>query len=290
MEKLTEKDGYLYGHWRAPVNEWSGASSSIHNDDTARKVGMRGGTIPGTVHLNLFPPMMLELFGQRWFEVGCISMFYTYATTDREEVRAVIQRPVKKDSKDIVLEARVETKKDKRVVSQGTVSIGNPDKPTYLHSLEFKDAPPEELRILAGLKKGFKLPAKDVLITREDAVKRLAHITDPLPWYSGDSPWGGPIINASAAYGALILVPNLPKEQEEGSVGFFGATEIKYINGPIKTDVPYKASGEIISVGTSSKTEFYWYDSLLEEKESGKQVAKMRKLIRKMKKSSPLYA
>ncbi|MBN1380669.1 MAG: hypothetical protein JXA41_03230 [Deltaproteobacteria bacterium] len=75
MEKLTEKDGYLYGHWRSPVNEWSDAPSSIHNDETAKKVGMRGGTIPGTVHLNLFPPLMLELFGRQWFEIGCISMF-----------------------------------------------------------------------------------------------------------------------------------------------------------------------------------------------------------------------
>lgn len=288
MEKFTEQDGYLYGHWRAPVNEWSGASSSIHNDETAKKVGMRGGTIPGTVHLNLFPPLLLEVFGQGWFETGCISMFYAFATTDREEVRAVIQKP-SGNSPDILLEARVESKTDHRLVAQGTVSMGNPAKPSYLHSLELKDAQPEELRILAGLKKGMKLPAKDVLVTREDAAKRLKSITDPLPWYSGDSPWGGPILSVSAAYGALILVPVLPKEQEEGSVGFFGATEIKYINGPIKPDVPYQASGEIVCVGASSKTEFYWYDSLLEEKKSKKPVAKMRKLIRKMKKSSPLW-
>ncbi|MBN1382480.1 MAG: hypothetical protein JXA41_12445 [Deltaproteobacteria bacterium] len=183
----------------------------------------------------------------------------------------------------------MEAKKDGRIVAQGTVALGNPAKPSYLHSLEFKDAPPSELRILAGLKKGLKLPPRDVLITHEDAAKHVENITDPLPWYTGDSPWGGPILNPSAAYGALILVPKLPKEQEDGSVGFFGATEVKYINGPIKTDVPYRAGGEIICVGTSSKTEFYWYDSLLEEKENGKPVAKMRKLIRKMKSSSPLY-
>ncbi|MBA3031275.1 MAG: hypothetical protein FP816_21010 [Desulfobacteraceae bacterium] len=289
MEKFTEKDGYLYGPWRSPVNEWAGASSSIHNDDTARKVGMRGGTIPGTVHLNLFPPLMLELFGPRWFESGCISMFYAYATTDREEVRAIVQMPAQ-NTPDTLLEARVEARTDNRLVAQGTISMGNPAQPSYLHSLELKDAPPEELRILAGLKKGMKLPSKEVLIPREDAAKRVENITDPLSWYTGDSPWGGPILSVSAAYGALILVPILPKEQEEGSVGFFGATEIKYIHGPIKTDVPYTANGEILCVGASSKTEFYWYDSMLEEKESGKPVAKMRKLIRKMKKSSPLWA
>ena len=285
---IVEKDGYLFGGWRAPVNEWSGASSSIHNDATARMVGMRGGTIPGTVHLNLFPPLLLKLFGQQWFEKGTFSMFYTFATTDREEVRAIVSMPPPA-SEDVLLEARVESKDGDHLVAKGTVSIGDPSEPSYCQSLELKDAPPDELRILAGLKKGMPLLARDVLITREDAKKRLTYITDPLDWYTGDSPWGGPILNPSAAYNAMILVPELPAEQEQGSVGFFGATEVKYINGPIKVDMPYTASGEIVCVGASAKTEFYWYDSLLTEKESGKEVAKMRKLIRKMKSASPLY-
>jgi hypothetical protein len=285
---MTKKDGYLYGGWRAPVNEWSNAPGSIHNDSTARSVGMRGGTIPGTVHLNLFPPLLLELFGEKWFENGSISMYYTYATTDREEVRAIVSLPPR-ESKNITLEARVEKKDGGQIVAKGTVSLGSPEKPSYLHSLDLVDSPPEELRILAGLKPGMALPSKDVLITPEDAAKRLKNITDPLDWYTGDSPWGGPILSTSAAYGAMILVPDLPAEQDKGSVGFFGATEIKYINGPIMIDVPYKARGEVICVGASAKTEFYWYDARLEEKESGKPVAGMRKLIRKMKSSSPLY-
>ena len=288
-DEFTEKDGFLYGHWRSPVNEWAGAQSSIHNDKTAQKVGMRGGTIPGTVHLNLFPPLMLAMFGTRWFENGCISMFYTYATTDREEVRAVVELPDAR-SGDPLLNVRVEARKDLRMVAQGTVSMDTPQKPSYLHSLELKDAPPEELRILAGLKKGDPLPGKEVVIAKEEAIKRMAHITDPLPWYFETSPWGGTILSPSAAYQALILVPKLPEAQEQGSVGLFGATEINYINGPIKTDVAYISSGEIVCVGASSKTEYYWYDSLLEEKKTGQPVAKMRKLIRKMKKSSPLYA
>jgi len=287
-DDIKTENGFLYGGWRAPVNEWSAAPGSIHNDETAQKVGMRGGTIPGTVHLNLFAPLVLKLFGPQWFEKGTISMYYTYATTDREEVRAILAVPPQGE-KDVLVEARVEAKDGGQAVAKGTVSMGYPRKPSYLHALDLVDANPDNLRIMAGLRPGMALPEKEVLITREDATRRVANITDPLDWYTGDSPWGGPILSISAAYQALILVPVLPSEQEEGAVGFFGATEFKYINGPIKTDVPYIAHGYVICVGASAKTEFYWYDSYLGEKETGKPVASMRKLIRKMKAGSPLY-
>ncbi|MHA1256793.1 MAG: hypothetical protein ACTSPS_14470 [Promethearchaeota archaeon] len=42
-------------------------------------------------------------------------------------------------------------------------------------------------------------------------------------------------------------------------------------------------------MGQSSKTEYYWQDSFLEEKETGKLVADMRHLVRFMKATSPLY-
>jgi len=285
---ITEKEGYLYGGWRAPVNEWSAAPGSIHNDATARKVGMRGGTIPGTIHLNLFPPLLLKVFGQQWFEKGTISMFYTYATTNREEVRAIISVPPQGE-KDVLLEARVEAKDGGQTVAQGTVSMGYPRKPSYLHTMDMVDANPDELRILEGLRPGMALPEKEVLIIAEEAARRAVNNTDPLDWYTGKSPWGESILSPGAAYQALILVPKLSPEQEKGSVGFFGATEIKYINGPIKVNVPYITHGHVICVGASAKTEFYWYDSYLDEKQSGKPVASMRKLIRKMKAGSPLY-
>ena len=40
-----------HGTWVQPINRWQEAENSIHNDAVAQSVGMRGGTIPGTVHL-----------------------------------------------------------------------------------------------------------------------------------------------------------------------------------------------------------------------------------------------
>jgi hypothetical protein len=73
------------------------------------------------------------------------------------------------------------------------------------------------------------------------------------------------------------------------AVGFYGATEIRLHEGPIRTDVPYTKSGRVVSVGESPKTEFAWFDSFLHDA-NGRLVAEMRHMTRWMKVSSPLWA
>ena len=214
-------------------------------------------------------------------------MYYTYATMHREKVRAVIASPPE-GAKDTQIEARVETP-DGKTVAKGTVSVGDRSEPTYLEAVERKNAEPGELRILEGFRAGDEMPSRDVLVTQEDEDKVLETITDPLDWYTGDSPWGGPILYPAAMYHALMLTPRIPEGRPLNAVGFFGATEIRNIDGPIKVGVPYQAKGKLTCVGASRKTEYFWYDSYLEEKETGKRVAEMLKMTRFMKASSPLY-
>jgi len=278
------KEGYLYGGWRTAVNAARGAGSgSIHDNETAQSLGMRGGAVVGIVHLNLFPPLILKILGQRWFEKGSLSIFYTYAMLDGEQVRGVIGLPPE-GKKDVQVEARAESQ-DGHTVGTGTIAVGEPDETSYIQALELKNAEPDELRILAGLKAGDELPSQDVLITREMVDRSLETITDTLDWYKGDSPWGGAIAPPSLMHRAMNINPPRPTE----AVGFFGATELRIINGPVKVNVPYRAGGKLACVGTSSKTEFYWIDTYLDEAESGKRVAEMRHMTRLMKASSPLY-
>ena len=282
-DDIVTKEGYMYGGWRRAVNAAIGSKASIHDGLTAQRLGMRGGAVVGIVHLNLFPPLLLKVFGQRWFESGSLSIYYTYALVDGEQVRGVIGLPPE-GVKDIQVEARAETP-DGHTVGQGTVSVGEPKELSYLQETELKNAEPGELRILAGLKAGDELPSRDVLVTQETVDRALKTITDSLDWYKGDSPWGEAIVPPSVMYGAMQVGP---KEAPE-AVGFFGATELRNVNGPIKVGVPYRASGQLVCVGTSSKTEYYWFDSYLEERDSGKRVAEMRHMTRYMKASSPLY-
>ncbi|MFX1376721.1 MAG: hypothetical protein ACFFA0_13005 [Promethearchaeota archaeon] len=286
-DNIIIKDGFVYGGWREPKNIWTHLKDSIHDDTTAQKVGMRGGTIPGTIHLSLFPPLLLKTFGDRWFEKGSISMYYTYATTDRENVRAVIALPPE-DIDDTQVDARVEMR-DGRIVAKGTVSIGDPSEPSYLQTVDLKNSDPKELRILADFKVGYEIQPKEVLVSQEEVEKGLKAITDHLEYYKGDSPWGCGILSPTAINQIMQFKSETLSSKEIKGVPFYGATEIQIINGPVKVDVPYKVNGKIICVGVSPKTEYFWYDSILEEKETSNQIAKMRHMNRFMKAYSPLY-
>lgn len=284
MSDDTEiREGYIYGGWRRAVNAFATGRGSIHDDEIARNLGMRGGAVVGIVHLNLFPPLILKTLGQRWFEKGSLSIYYTYAMLDGEQVRGVMGIPPDKKH-DVQVEARAESKDD-HTVATGTIAVGEPDELSYIQGIELKNAEPSELRILAGLKAGDALPSRDFIITRQMVDKALETITDTLDWYKGDSPWGGAIAPPSLMHRAMNINP--PRSEE--AVGFFGATELRNVNGPVKVDIPYRSGGKVVCLGTSSKTEFYWIDTYLDEAETGKRVAEMRHMTRLMKASSPLY-
>jgi hypothetical protein len=267
MESMT-LDEPRQGAWVQPVNRWQDAGeNSIHNDQVARSVGMRGGTIPGTVHLGHFRPLLDELFGDRWLINGAVSMFYTYATADREDVRAVIKAPPGRCwDLDAVFPAWVETPEGK-TVCKGTVSIGAPASPNYVRGLPMDSAPAGANRIAAGVTPGAELKQVDGFVVEhgEDGIMR-----DP-----------------SAMYGALMS--NFLRGQiAQPAVGFFGATEIALRNGPIRTGVPYTKTGRVVAVGVTDKTEFVWVDTALTD-ESGRLIAEMRHMTRWMKVSSPLW-
>lgn len=50
--------------------------SSIHDDETADKLGLRGAPIEGPTHFSQFDPLGVALFGEQWFEHGCISAHF----------------------------------------------------------------------------------------------------------------------------------------------------------------------------------------------------------------------
>ena len=45
-------------------------AGSIHDDAVASKLGFKGGTVPGSVHMNQFVPLIVKIYGEKWFEQG----------------------------------------------------------------------------------------------------------------------------------------------------------------------------------------------------------------------------
>ncbi|MFW9895660.1 MAG: hypothetical protein ACFFD7_07640 [Candidatus Thorarchaeota archaeon] len=291
------KDGKMIGGWRAPENLARTSITSIHDDDVAKSVGMRGGTIQGTIHLSMFAPLAQKMFGDRWFKNGTVSMYYTFATVDKEEVRAIIELPPNTTenmlpipAEDVQVKAWAELKSGQQIMT-GTVSIGSPKEPSYLQAVELKNSSPEDTRILARHKVGDELPSREILLTQENANRGLRRITDQLEYYKDKekSPWGNTILYPTALFEAMALGYERTSTAEYKAVPFYGATELRTIDGPAFIGIPYIAKGKFVCIGVSGKTEYFWLDSTLEEKETGKIIASMRHLNRFMKAGSPLY-
>ena len=280
------EDHVLVGPLRRSVNNARNVAGSIHDDATATKLGFRGGTVAGSIHLELFPPLLLKAFGRRWFERGTLSMYFLNATTDREAVRAFMKEPPAGAS-DTQVEVWIE-RDDGMKVAEGTASVGAPDQPTALLSRSLDRFAPGELRILGGLKPGDRFEDCDVRLSPEAQAERMKVITEPLEWYTEPSPWGESIATPAAMVQLLHQKSIATMRGKLGpAVGLFGAIELRNINGPVLVGRQYRASGHVVTLGQSPKTEYMWFESALDE--HGKRIAEMRMLLRFMKASSPRY-
>jgi hypothetical protein len=278
----------LAGPERRPRNLAAGVAGSIHDDATARNLGFRGGTVAGSIHMDQFPPLALRAFGGGWFEDGILSLYFRHATTDGEPVRPFIEQPPRQ--RDVQTRAWLTTGDDV-VVAEGTAGRGDPAEPSALRSRDMRPVDPSQLRILAGVKPGAVLG--DVTL-RPDGQRQRQRIdkhgmTEPLDWYTGSSPWGGPIAAPSAVVDLLYArLLDGAKASMGDHVGLFGAIEIRFRSGPVMLDTSYRVTGQVVAVSQTPKTEVMWFDSRAYEA-SGKLVADMRMMLRQLKQSSPLY-
>ena len=88
MSDVTTGPMWAARNWSIDAGE-----GSIHDDATASKLGFRGGTVAGDVHMNQFPPVLIQLFGNEWFERGQLSLDFKNATVDLRRFRCLLSRP-----------------------------------------------------------------------------------------------------------------------------------------------------------------------------------------------------
>lgn len=273
--------------WAA--RNWSAddGAGSIHDDETAEALGFRGGTVAGDVHMNQFPPMMLKVFGERWFENGNLSLLFRNATVDKERVRVLAEElPADESQIKVGME-----RDDGMMVCEGTAAVGDHSK-AMLQTRDLRPCDPAELRILHRIESGQSLGEYDVHASPEKQFDRYDRglISDPLAWFREPSPWGGvlgapcTVVEYLWGYPMQVLGP-LAGE----SVGLFGAIEIGFIEGPFLLERDYHIESHVVCVGQSPQTEYVWYDSTAYST-AGKPVVTLRMQSRVMKSSSPAYA
>lgn len=263
------------------------AATNIHDDNTAQALGFKGGTIAGSIHMDQFVPVLLAAFGQRWFETGSLSLAFRNATISGEPVIAKVG--VAPEGDDVQVPVRME-RPDGELVAEGTASVGEPTAATHLHAIDLRPGDPAELRILAGAEPGTALPGHEMTL-RPEHVRALIDggaLTEPLDWYTGDSPWGGAVANPSTLVQLLRNRPGDFGPHVAEAVGLFGAIEVRHHLGPVHFGERYRVEGEVVAVGSSPRTEYVWYDTRATDS-VGNLVASMRMQLRWMTASSPLY-
>ena len=284
---IVERDGVLIGPYRKPRNLAASQRGSIHDDSTAQRLGFRGGTVAGSIHMEQFPPLMLAAFGQRWFQSGGLSTYFRSATTDGEPVRAYVRMP-SRNAKDAQVDVWME-KDDGTQVLEGTASIGAPPEPSMLRRKLAEPRESGEMRMLSHLAPGDRIGPVSVRLSEADAGPRLDAITEPLDWYRSPSPWGGPIVGPGLLVHLMTQAQKGMRLGRAQAVGLYGAIEIRHLRGPVFSDRAYDVGATILAVGQTPKTEYVWFETLMREASGTQDVASMIMMLRFMKASSPLW-
>ena len=289
VQVMAAESNVIAGPVRRPRNPSAHVPGSIHDDATATALGFRGGTVAGSIHMDQFPPLLLEAFGQGWFETGSLSLYFRYATTDGEPVQAFAECPTA-GGQDAQVRAWMTTE-DGDLVAEGTASAGRPQAPSALRGRDLRPVDPGRLRMLRALRPGDLIGDLPVAVNAGRQLSLIAGgtMTEPLPWYAGASPWGGPVASPSAVVDLLYtdLLAGLRRSMGPW-VGLFGAIEIRFGAGPVYLHGSYRVSGEVTALSETPKTEVLWFDSRALG-EDGVLVAEMRMMLRQMKQASPLY-
>ena len=270
--------------------------SSIHDAEAAKRLGFRGSAVGGNLHLDIFAPLLVETYGEGWFERGGLSVYFLNVVVSGESVQAVVERPPAPGVQTRIHARRAD---DPRIrVCEGSAALGDHSR-SDLALRDRRTCEDARLRMLKGVKPGQHLGRLEAMVSRDeqDAAIAAGFNNEPLAWYRRASPWGGPIasVGATAALMFRMLTGDGEGDHHEhispaigAAAGMFGAFEVVYENGPVFLDRPYVVEGVALGVGESPKTEYLWWDATTRD-EGGRIVARMRHLLRFLKNSSPLY-
>ncbi len=259
----------LVGEFRTPRQmlgdqEYDG-HLSIHDDKMAEDLGFAGAPIEGPTHFSQFVPLLHEVFGDAWFERGCISAHYQTMVVEGEEVRVSVEHV----ATDRVARINAE-KRDGTPVLTGTASLGPAYGESELDMRRAKLRPADKLVILNELsvgQLGAANPESAQMGMEQNMgamypfslAEKLQKITEQHSYYSADNPWGRAVIPLEMISVLTQYTSNQSGFRSKGpAIGLFAAQEIKMINGPLFVDQPYKLEREIIALSESRRTESNW--------------------------------
>lgn len=288
FEPLPIADGVIAGPLRHPRNLEQSIPGSIHEDSTARKLGLRGGTVAGSLHMEQFPPLLVEALGEEWWRTGGLSLYFKYATTDGEGVQCFGRRPLNGQAGEQI-PVWMDMEDDRRV-AEGTAWVGSTTDKTPLEQRIESMPQPTDLRIFEALGTGRELDGIDARVEQAALDQRLSVIVEPLDQYDSVKRYGEAVLPPSLIVRLLTRYQRVLLEDWPNlGVGLYGAIEVEHLAGPCFVEHDYEVRGRVVAVGETPKTEYFWYESTVSEPSGGEDRARMLMMIRTMKAASPLW-
>jgi len=267
---ITRDADMLVGPMRAPKQMLAGQEydghTSVHDEATADKLGLKGAPIEGPTHFSQFDPLGVELWGQEWFERGCISSHFENMVIEGEQVQVSVTRTGDRAARGTAVKATGES------VLTASLTLG--DEPTELGqrlaAMQAKD--PGSLYIVDRLQVGWKSDPEPTSMGFEESngnlypfslADKCRLITEPSPWYvpGEPSPWGRAVV-PTEMLSVLTEKGGLHLPVRGPSVGLFIDLEVKR-HAPVFVGEAYTVTHELVCVGQSKRVESYWTRSEL---------------------------
>lgn len=254
-----------------------GGHASLHDDATAGSLGLSGAPIEGPTHFSQFDPLGHLLWGDAWFERGCISAHFQTMVVEGEGVTA---RATRRSGGRADITA---VKSDASPVLSGSLTSAS-DVATALDERRAKLGDPGELfivdQISVGDRSGPVTTSVDLTTPNGDLYpfsleQKLDAITEPSDWYRSErNPWGRPILPMEMV-SVLTQKPGTDFPVRGPSVGLFLDLEVKLVAGPVFVDRDYVLEREVVGLGQSRRTESTWVRTDVTDAESGDLVARV---------------
>jgi hypothetical protein len=302
---IVDEGELLIGPWRSPRQMLAAqvydGHVSIHDNAMAQKMGFKAATIEGPTHFSQFAPLCERLWGNSWFETGCLSAHYRNAVFAGEEVQAIVAKPTAGQSQ---VDIRM-VKRDGTEVLRGTTSVGREKTATALDKrLREELKPLADPVILRDVKVGMKTGRQTVRMDIDQHMgelypfslrDKLKVITEPSrlyePEHAAENKWGRPIIPFE-----MLSVLFQYRSKDDGFptkgpvVGLFADQEIRLLDGPLFVGESYEVEREVVALSGSRRTESLWARTSVFAPQTSRPIATMLLNLASMKESLAGYA
>ena len=273
--------------------------TSIHDNETAKKFGFKGGTIEGPTHFSQFAPLCVALWGPQWLAQGTLSAHYRNACFEGDKVRALVTKPQDGGTHTTI---RME-REDGTEILRGTAAMGGSNPPSALEQRISELTPPQTSVILRDVSVGMRTKRIPVRMDADQNMgalypfsltQKLQAITETSPWYSAEGATSSPWKRAIIPVEMVSVLLNYSSDAagfpvRKPVVGLFADQEIRMHRGPLLVGQAYEMDREVVALSGSRRTESLWIRTRVFAPGSEEVLATMLLNAAYMKDSFPNY-